>query len=87
MAMENGVAYRLDQSLFERMMYPSRHDILPFPTSRLNIQRRMHPVIADLMRATLYPGLKVTQWHDSLALILHKAGNCPRDGLLTFVLI
>ncbi|KAL8792460.1 MAG: hypothetical protein Q9195_004916 [Heterodermia aff. obscurata] len=61
MAMENGVAYRLDQSLFERMMYPSRRDTLPFPASRLNIQRRMHPAIADLMRATLYPGLKDDQ--------------------------
>ena len=82
--MENCVAYRLDQSLFERMMYPSRHGILPFPTSRLNIQRRMHPVIADLMRATLYPDLKVRQWHDCLGLILHEASNCPRDGSLTF---
>lgn len=59
MAMENGVDYRLDQSLFERMMYPCKRGVPPFPTSRLNIQRRMHPAIADLMRVTLYPGLKV----------------------------
>ena len=85
--MENGIAYRLDQSLFERMMYPSRHGILPFPTSQLNIQRRMHPEIAELMRVTLYPGLKVRQRYKCLTLILHKAGNCPRDGSLTCVSI
>ena len=78
MAMENSVAYRLDQSLFERMMYPSRHDTPPLPTSRLNIQRRMHPAIADLMRATLYPGLKVRHWLYYLALILHKAINARK---------
>ena len=59
MALENSIEYRLDQSLFERMMYPVLQGIPPFPTSQLNIQRRMHPFIADIMRATLYPGLKV----------------------------
>lgn len=59
MALENSKDFRLDQSLFERMMLPSLPDIKPFPTSRLNIQRRAHPDIADIMRATLYPGLKV----------------------------
>ena len=81
--MENSIQYRLDQSLFERMMYPCAQDIRPFPTSQLNIQRRMHPTIADLMRATLYPRLKVcslqavlplyTLLHHSL-LILHATG-------------
>lgn len=61
MALENGIQYRLDQSLFERMMYPCRSGIDPFPTSRLNVQRRMHPAIADMLRATLYPELKVSQ--------------------------
>ncbi|KAL8827936.1 MAG: hypothetical protein Q9191_002882 [Dirinaria sp. TL-2023a] len=58
MATENSEKYRLDQSLFERMMYPSLSSIRPFPTSRLDIQRRAHPVIADIMRATLYPTLE-----------------------------
>ena len=58
MALENGKEYRLDQSLFERMMFPSLPNSRPFPTSRLNIQRRAHPTIANIMRATLYPKLR-----------------------------
>ena len=55
-----GSAYRLDESLMERLMIPnpSIPGILPIVSSRLNTQRRMHPEIADLMRATLYPFLK-----------------------------
>jgi len=58
MGMEKSKSYRLDQSLFERMMVPSLQEIKPFPTSQLNIQRRAHPDIANIMRATLYPNLK-----------------------------
>ncbi len=58
MNMEKSKSYRLDQSLFERMMFPSLREIEPFPTSQLNIQRRAHPDIANIMRATLYPKLK-----------------------------
>ena len=54
-----GALYRLDESLFERMMFPSTPGVLPLPTSQLNLQRRMHPEIADIMRVTLYPGLQV----------------------------
>ena len=54
-----GEPYRLDESLIERMMFPSNKNVQPIPFSRLNIQRRMHPDIADLMRATCYPDLKV----------------------------
>lgn len=61
--------YRLDESLMERMMLPSRAEIRPIPSSRLSIQRRMHPDIADIMRATLYPYLQV----------------CPPRVLLRFV--
>lgn len=43
------------------MMFPSTPEVLPLPTSRLNLQRRMKPEIADLMRATLYPFLQVSQ--------------------------
>lgn len=54
-----GASYRLDESLMERMMVPSEGaGTLPIPSSRLNIQRRMHPEIADILRATLYPYLQ-----------------------------
>lgn len=53
-----GSKYRLDESLFERMVMPGTPGAQPFPVSRLNLQRRMHPDVADLMRATLYPFLK-----------------------------
>ena len=49
-----GKTYRLDESLFERLMFPSQDGIDPLPTSRLSVQRRMHPDIADISRATLY---------------------------------
>ena len=58
---EEGRRYRLDESLFERLMIPTEPGALPIPTSQLNIQRRMHPDIADISRATLYPYLKVTK--------------------------
>ena len=54
-----GASYRLDESLMERMMVPSVPGVRPIASSRLDLQRRMHPDIADLMRATLYPYLKV----------------------------
>lgn len=57
----HGKQYRLDESLFERMMLPTNPAVRPLATSRLNIQRRMHPDIADIMRATLYPFLVVFQ--------------------------
>ena len=47
---ENSGDYRLDESLFERMMVSDSD----FPFSRLNVQRRMHPEIADLSRAGDY---------------------------------
>ena len=52
-----GRKYSLDESLFERLMFPSSDGASPIPTSRLNIQRRMHPDIADISRAILYPYL------------------------------
>lgn len=53
----DGSKYRLDESLFERMVMPQCQDVRPLPASKLNLQRRMHPDVADLMRATLYPFL------------------------------
>ena len=57
---EIGALYRLDESLMERMMLPSTAGTKPIASSRLSIQRRMHPEIADIMRATLYPYLEVS---------------------------
>lgn len=45
---EHNPKYRLDESLFERLMLEG------FPVSRLTVQRRMHPDIADLSRAGDY---------------------------------
>lgn len=39
-------------------MLPSNAGVVPIAASRLNLQRRMHPQIASLMRATLYPYLR-----------------------------
>ena len=55
-----GSEYRLDESLMERLMLPKDQRISAVAVSRLNLQRRMHPQIAGLMRATLYPYLQVT---------------------------
>ncbi|ERF69408.1 hypothetical protein EPUS_05953 [Endocarpon pusillum Z07020] len=52
-----GSQYRLDESLFERSMIPTDPSSSPMPTSQLNIQRRMHPDIADLTRL-VYPYLQ-----------------------------
>lgn len=70
-----GALYRVDESLFERMMFPSTPGVLPLPTSQLNLQRRMHPEIADMMRATLYPNL---QDHESTHLHPPVAGMTDR---------
>ncbi|KAL8785967.1 MAG: hypothetical protein Q9213_003043 [Squamulea squamosa] len=53
-----GAKYRLDESLFERMVMPSTSGKEPVPVSKLDLQRRMHPDVAQLLRATLYPYLK-----------------------------
>ncbi|KAL2002422.1 hypothetical protein VTN02DRAFT_6800 [Thermoascus thermophilus] len=53
---KNGQDYRLDESLFERLMDPNS-GIRTLPHSRLTIQRRMHPDISDCVRKTLYPFL------------------------------
>ncbi|KAI4146605.1 MAG: hypothetical protein L6R39_003396 [Caloplaca ligustica] len=49
----------LDISLFERLIKPGAKTNLPsMPFSRLSIQRRMHPSIADLVRETIYSDLE-----------------------------
>ena len=52
-----GAKFSLDISLFERLVHPqSGHGKLP--CSSLEVQRRMHPSIAELVRSTLYPKLQ-----------------------------
>ena len=57
MSLESSSTYRLDESLFERITMPNGNKV-PLAMSRLNIQRRMHPEISELLRRTLYPTLK-----------------------------
>ncbi|RVD83717.1 uncharacterized protein DFL_005496 [Arthrobotrys flagrans] len=53
-----GQAYRLDVSLFERLVQqPYGNLALKFPIASLNTQRRMHPTVADLIRLKTYPSL------------------------------
>lgn len=61
-----GAQYALDLSLFERLVQPQ--DILahPLPFCRLQIQRRMHPSISQLVQETLYPDLQNAESVSSL---------------------
>ncbi|KJZ69945.1 hypothetical protein HIM_10668 [Hirsutella minnesotensis 3608] len=52
-----GLQYSLDVSLFERLVQPMRPADTQMPFSVLDTQRRMHPDISKLVRATLYPNL------------------------------
>ena len=69
-----GSDYRLDESLFERFMTPNDPAAGVMPTSNLNLQRRMHPDIADLTRLT-YPYL---QDHASTAMHQSTIGLAER---------
>ncbi|KAH8811111.1 hypothetical protein F5884DRAFT_876247 [Xylogone sp. PMI_703] len=52
-----GKRYSLDISLFERLVQPLEGNVkVPFTT--LNVQRRMHPSIAEPVRVPLYPELQ-----------------------------
>ncbi|KAI1880421.1 hypothetical protein JX265_002042 [Neoarthrinium moseri] len=53
-----GRAYAGDLSLFERLVNPLLENEMRLPFDTLDIQRRMHPSISNLVRATLYPDLK-----------------------------
>ncbi|KAF1349640.1 AAA domain-containing protein [Delphinella strobiligena] len=57
MESKEGQQYAMDQSLFERLVQPVGESFVKLPFSRLEIQRRMHPAIARLVRDTLYPTL------------------------------
>ena len=69
-----GSHYRLDESLFERIMTPLDPDASHLPVSRLCVQRRMHPEIADIARLT-YPYVldhPDTQNHPSTTGVSHR---------------
>ncbi|KAI4239984.1 MAG: hypothetical protein L6R40_005416 [Gallowayella cf. fulva] len=52
-----GAKFSLDLSLFERLVHPqSQYQKLPYAS--LEVQRRMYPSIAELIRSTLYPKLQ-----------------------------
>lgn len=57
METHQGRQYRLNESLFERIMQPLDPMSRVVPTARLHIQRRMHPSISDISRIT-YPYLQ-----------------------------
>ncbi|KAI1423512.1 hypothetical protein F5Y12DRAFT_798354 [Xylaria sp. FL1777] len=52
-----GAQYSLDVSLFERLVSPPRDESHRLPYDTLETQRRMHPLISELIRHTLYPSL------------------------------
>ncbi|ETN42088.1 uncharacterized protein HMPREF1541_04027 [Cyphellophora europaea CBS 101466] len=53
-----GKRFSLDMSLFERLIKPSAPSMPRLPFTTLEIQRRMHPSISELVRETLYPKLQ-----------------------------
>ncbi|KAK6441860.1 hypothetical protein LTR95_001915, partial [Oleoguttula sp. CCFEE 5521] len=48
---------KLNVSLLERLILPQQADVPPLPHTTLDVQRRMHPSIARLVRETVYPDL------------------------------
>ena len=52
-----GAKFSLDISLFERLVHPKSGNV-KLPYSSLELQRRMHPSISELVRSTLYPRLQ-----------------------------
>ena len=53
LTMESNQGYDLDKSMFERLIIDEN-----FPIVTLDCQRRMQPLISNVMRETLYPNLK-----------------------------
>lgn len=54
----DGKQWSFDISLFERLAQPLMPSEKKLPLDTLDIQRRMHPAIAELVRSTLYPSLR-----------------------------
>lgn len=70
-----GEKFSLDISLFERLVKP-QSGYLKVPYSTLKTQRRMHPSISELVRATLYPRLE-----DHSSVLEYPAVDGMRDRL------
>jgi hypothetical protein len=49
---------KMDVSLFERLVHPNENENRAVQFVTLEVQRRMHPSISNLIRSTLYPGLQ-----------------------------
>lgn len=54
---QRGMLYQVDRSQFERLAV-GEPGISPMPVAQLNVQRRMRPQIASLIRGTMYPALQ-----------------------------
>lgn len=54
----SGRRFSLDISLFERLVKPFGKEEGPIPYTRLRTQRRMHPLISQLIRPIVYPDLE-----------------------------
>ncbi|KAH6652046.1 P-loop containing nucleoside triphosphate hydrolase protein, partial [Truncatella angustata] len=54
----DGRIFSFDMSLFERLVKPLLLSDKRLPFDTLEVQRRMHPVISDLVRSTMYPKLQ-----------------------------
>ena len=57
LSLECTADYRLDESLFEKMIFPRDPALSALPMAQLNIQRRMHPDISAISKVT-YPFLE-----------------------------
>lgn len=57
MSSQSSAKFRLDESLFERLT-TSRGSKSALNMSRLNLQRRMHPEVSELVREISYPKLR-----------------------------
>jgi hypothetical protein len=85
-----GKRYALDISLFERLVKPQIGNF-QVPLSTLNVQRRMHPSISELVRVPLYPDLQdhpsvfeypeVDGMRDRLYWLDHREQEDPRPAL------
>ncbi|KAK6850516.1 hypothetical protein PG987_000150 [Apiospora arundinis] len=65
-----GKDYQLDRSQFERLAL-GQPGLPPMPIAQLNIQRRMRPDIANLLRISMYPSLED---HQSILGLPHVVG-------------
>ncbi|PQE31568.1 nf-x1 finger and helicase domain protein [Rutstroemia sp. NJR-2017a WRK4] len=84
-----GERYALDISLFERLVKPQMGNF-QVPLSTLNVQRRMHPSISELVRVPLYPDLQdhpsvlgypeVDGMRDRLYWLDHREKEDPRPA-------